>query len=235
VPKPRFLQHSPDDPHVLPSLEDLTPEEMKDLSPEVQKEIYERALEAERRKQNEMYQDVSHEERQKRKLKKELKGPGKRKHDPLVEKTPEKSQVEKEREMADEFVRKQRGEKVKHTKKQKEEDEELERLMSDPSIIKQKPEGGFWCMRHPDKPAVMLLKHNEMLEEGVPDLPFCESCAFQFKMLPIMENEPSDALLRRLSEKHNILKKLSILANKLDSKNMYADADLIDRIIAKAR
>ena len=67
---PKLLQQQlgPDSPEVLPNLADLTPEQMQNLTPEQQKEMYEWALENERRKQKEMYQDIGYERGQKRKL-----------------------------------------------------------------------------------------------------------------------------------------------------------------------
>lgn len=122
--------------------------------------------------------------------------------------------IKEEREMVEKFVQQQKGD-----------EEEIEKLLKDPSLVEQPPEGGWKCMTegHGDRPATIKLRHNEILGEGMPTLTFCRECAGKLKMTPIMENKPSKALLRRLSS----------LSNQLDSKGLFKEADFIDELIKK--
>lgn len=122
--------------------------------------------------------------------------------------------IKEEREMVEKFVQQQKGD-----------EEEIEKLLKDPSLVEQPPEGGWKCMTegHGDRPATIKLRHNEILGEGMPTLTFCRECAGKLKMTPIMENKPSKALLRRLSS----------LSNQLDGKGLFKEADFIDELIKK--
>lgn len=97
----------------------------------------------------------------------------------------------------------------------------IEDLEKDPTLVQQPPKGGYKCENHPDRPGVMRIKHYEALGKDKGDLAFCEDCAWRIKMLPVMENSPSKALLKRLSE----------LATKLDIKGLYKEADFIDSFL----
>lgn len=237
MPKPRFLQHSPDDPEVLPTMEDLqnmSQEELQSLTPEQQQEIYQRALENERRKIQERDQDIAYDTRQKRKLKRELnKGQSKER----TTGPKDMSQVEKERAMTEEYLRKQ--------KQTETVDEELEKLMSDPSIMVQEPEGGRVCMNNIEgepcgEPAAFTLMMGGLLGPDMPNIELCDTCARLVKMVPRGAKQEPGPDTTPLSLKKKKTKKSTIsrvpnmlvaLATKLDSKGMYAEADLIDKIL----
>lgn len=97
-------------------------------------------------------------------------------------------------------------------------------LLANPEYFQQTDPKELKCMNHPDRPAAMILKHHGVLEENAPPVPLCDQCGLKLKMVPIMENNPSPALLKRLSQ----------LADKLDRKGLYKEADIIDNIIRKA-
>ncbi len=101
------------------------------------------------------------------------------------------------------------------------EDLKEKELLLDPKYIVQEPLGGPRCVRHPEKPAVMRLQHSQILGENLPQLNFCEECSMNFKLIPLMKKEPSEMVLRHLSN----------LANRLDDQGLHKEADLVDELL----
>lgn len=230
-----------------PDFTNLTPEEQREWEKENRVRLTREDLE-----------DMLYQQREREKLKKELKI--------TKEKPPSKpkdlSKIERERQQVEEFMAQQQKE---EGKKQKEE-KSLERLMLDPSIIQNpsKPTcmnqvGGKQC----GEPATVKLIHGGLLGEETPPITLCKYCSKLLKIIPIGESDPD--LERRLKKQklekelgkfekerskskkykgnvpgsqtlsikgmRNILQKIAKFANKLDAKGLTNDADLLDEIL----
>lgn len=224
-----------------PDFTNLTPEEQREWEKENRARLTREDLE-----------DMLHQQREREKLKKELKI--------TKEKPPSKpkdlSKIERERQQVEEFMAQQQKE---EGKKQKEE-KSLERLMLDPSIIQNpsKPTcmnqvGGKQC----GEPATVKLIHGGLLGEETPPITLCKYCSKLLKIIPIGESDPElEGRLRRKRlerEMANLEKKrkkqkgqgsavspsLSLrrsmveLADKLDRKGLHKEADILDSILGE--
>ena len=128
--------------------------------------------------------------------------------------------VEEERGMTGKFVAKQKREE----KKRKKEEEGLAQLERETTGLLSTPEGGHMCINphDPPEPASYLFRHNQVLGDMPPIVGLCEYCAQQLKLMPIEKTE---------IESSKIFKNLVSVANKLDAKGLYKEAEIIDILL----
>lgn len=194
-----------------------------DLTPEEAREMYERALRVQQERE-----DAAYEERQKRKLEREIKNPKKRR-DTMLEPGSSKGHSAEQEKLLEEYLS---GKSPAPTPKPKSQPQSEPSSAPDESeYFQPEPPGGWKCMvpGHEDRPAVMKLKHHGMLDENMGDLTFCEDCAYKFKMIPLtskMEKWIGGSNM-------DVLKKIAELANKCDKQGLYEEASMLDELINK--
>lgn len=194
---------------MIEMLDTVEREQIMEEAIKQQKEI-QRYIVQEKEKQ----EDQQYEERQKANLKKKIQQPKEERPAPKI-KSPE--EIAEERSMVEEYMAKQRSQPGNDVGQV-----DVDEVEESGSAEEQASED-LRCVSqgHQDRTAVMKLFHHYVLGD-IPTLTFCEECSFSFKMVPIMDNNPSEVLLRRLS----------YLANRLDVRGLYKEADLIDSVIS---
>lgn len=113
----------------------------------------------------------------------------------------------------------------------------LEELMSDPSLVVQEPSGGYKCINQVEgepcgKPAITKVMHGGLFGDIGP-ITLCEDHAELLKIVPLEEEMVEGEYRRKKSNISSILQKISKLANKLDAKGLYDEANLLDTIFKK--
>jgi hypothetical protein len=246
------------------------PENFSELPPEEQEEWRQRGeQESKKRVTKEQLEDEMYKQRQEGKLLKEL-GEGKKERP--TRRTLTKKEIDWERNQAEKFLTKQKDE----TKKKEKKEKEIDRLMSDPSLVQQEPPGGYKCMNQVagepcDKPASTKLIHGGLLGD-TPPITLCKDCSKLLKIINIGEEDDEESerrvrrrkiekemadwekeqrkeekrkkktpdeeplgapsmSMRRSNISHITLQKIAKLANKLDSKGLHNEADLLDKIL----
>ena len=180
------------------------------------------------RRKKEKIEDTSYEEKERRKLERELK---RQPADPMLRGETSEELKSKERAEVEEFLS---GGK------------ELERLMLDPSIMQQ-PLTEAKCMNAvhdiPESADFKLL-HGGLLGD-TPPITLCKYCAKLMKLIPLESEDVESAsggkvyrkeelMKKRKSTMQHIFKKLADLASALDTKGLYEEASLADEILKKA-
>lgn len=168
----------------------------------------------EQRKKQEELEDIRYRSKQDSRLYEEISGVQKSRPDPLLMTPSDEKKIEEERRMVDEFVAKQKAEEAVVEKEKKKEEDELEKLMKDPSIIKQPPESGYKCMNQIEgepcgSPATTKFVHGGLLGD-LPPVTLCKDCSKLMKIIPLdwPESKPlDDAEIKRKKEVKKIQEK----------------------------
>jgi hypothetical protein len=172
------------------------PENISELSPEEQEKWRQREREYKQRLTKEDLMDQIYEQKQKSKMLKELQE-GKKERP--VKKLTTEEQKEKERRMTEEFLAKQRGEE----KVKEEEEKKLEEIMSDPSIMEQKPKDAICVNQIGEKPcgrpATMMLSHGGLLGD-TPPITLCQYCSKFLSLTPLTDEAIEEQYMQSVIE-----------------------------------